>query len=37
MTFEATRHDLYLHQMAGILPDKARELFHIPEHYTPRL
>lgn len=35
MTFEATRHDLYLHQMAGILPDKARELFHIPEHYTP--
>ena len=35
MTFEATRHDLYLHQMAGILPEKAIELFNIPEHYTP--
>lgn len=34
MTLEATRHDLYLHQMAGILPDQARELFHIPDHYT---
>ncbi|MBN2731097.1 MAG: nitroreductase family protein [Balneolaceae bacterium] len=35
MTFEAMRHNIYLHQMAGILPDVARELFHIPEHYTP--
>jgi nitroreductase len=35
MSLEATRQDLYLHQMAGILPDKGRELFHIPEHYTP--
>lgn len=34
MTLEATRHNLYLHQMAGILPDQARDLFHIPDHYT---
>jgi nitroreductase len=35
LTFEATRHDLYVHQMAGILPDKARELYDISEAYTP--
>lgn len=35
MTLEATRHDIYLHQMAGILPDKANKLFNIPEYYTP--
>src|SRR5680860_1156338 len=34
-TIEAMRHDIYVHQMAGILPDKAYELFHISEHYTP--
>lgn len=35
LTFEATRHDLFVHQMAGILPEKARELYHISDDYTP--
>lgn len=35
LTFEATRHDLFVHQMAGIHPDKARELYDIPEDYKP--
>lgn len=35
LTFEATRNDLYVHQMAGIHPDKARELYDIPENYKP--
>jgi len=35
LTFEATRHDLFVHQMAGILPRKARELYNIPEGFTP--
>jgi len=29
---EATARGLSVHQMIGILPDKAREVFHIPEH-----
>ncbi|MDZ7807277.1 MAG: nitroreductase family protein [Gracilimonas sp.] len=32
-TFEATRHDLYVHQMAGIDQEKARKIFDIPEGY----
>src|SRR6185295_9614398 len=28
---EATARGLFVHQMAGILPDKARELYAIPE------
>lgn len=35
LTFEATRHDLYIHQMAGIHPDKARGLYNISEDYKP--
>lgn len=35
LTFEATRHDLYVHQMAGILPEKAREIYNISEDYKP--
>ncbi|WP_445665505.1 nitroreductase family protein [Fodinibius sp. AD559] len=35
LTFEATKHDLYVHQMAGILPKKARELYEIPDDYKP--
>lgn len=35
LTFEATQHDLYIHQMAGILPDKARELYNISDGYKP--
>lgn len=33
LTVEATARDLFVHQMAGILPDKARELFNIPDDY----
>lgn len=35
LSLEATRHDLYLHQMAGILPERARELYGIPGGYRP--
>ncbi|MGD8426750.1 MAG: nitroreductase family protein [Balneolaceae bacterium] len=35
LTFEASRHDLYVHQMAGILPEKARILYDIPDEYEP--
>ena len=30
---EATARGLFVHQMIGILPDKARELYKIPEHF----
>jgi len=30
---EATTRGLSVHQMIGILPDKAREIYHIPEHF----
>lgn len=30
---EATARGLHVHQMAGILPDRARELYQIPEHH----
>ena len=33
LTFEATRRGVYVHQMAGILPEKAREVFAIPEAF----
>jgi nitroreductase len=33
LTFEATSRGLAVHQMAGILPDKARETFGIPEGF----
>jgi len=29
---EATSRGLFVHQMIGILPDKAREVYAIPEH-----
>jgi len=32
LTAEATSRGLAVHQMSGILPDRARELFEIPEH-----
>ncbi len=35
LTLEATRHDLFVHQMAGILPDKARELYGISDEFEP--
>jgi nitroreductase len=35
LTFEATARGLYVHQMIGILPDRARELYRIPEGIQP--
>jgi nitroreductase len=35
LTFEATARGLHVHQMIGILPDKAREVFQIPEGVQP--
>jgi nitroreductase len=36
LTFEATARGLFVHQMIGILPDKARELYRIPEGFAPK-
>lgn len=33
LVMEATARDLSVHQMIGILPDKARELYQIPVHF----
>jgi nitroreductase len=33
LALQATAHGLQVHQMAGILPDKAKELFAIPDGY----
>ena len=33
LTFEATARGLVVHQMIGILPDKAREVYRIPEGF----
>lgn len=35
LTLEATTREIFVHQMIGILPDKARELYHIPEGVQP--
>jgi nitroreductase len=35
LTFEATARGLYVHQMIGILPDKVRELYQMPEDVEP--
>jgi nitroreductase len=35
LTLEATVRGLFVHQMIGILPDKARELYHVPERVQP--
>lgn len=35
LTFEATARGLSVHQMIGILPDRARELYRIPEDVQP--
>ena len=35
LTLEATARGLVVHQMIGILPDKARELYRIPEGVLP--
>ena len=33
LVVEATARGLSVHQMIGILPEKAREIYQIPEHY----
>jgi nitroreductase len=33
LAVEATARGLSIHQMIGMLPDKARELYQIPEHF----
>jgi nitroreductase len=35
LTFEATARGLFVHQMIGILPDRARETYRIPEGVQP--
>lgn len=35
LTLEATSRGLFIHQMIGILPDKARQLYGIPEGVQP--
>lgn len=35
LTFQATALELYVHQMGGFYPDKARDLFAIPEGFEP--
>ena len=35
LTFEATARGLFVHQMIGILPDRVRELYHVPEGVQP--
>jgi nitroreductase len=35
LVLEATARGLAVHQMAGILPDKARELYSIPDGHEP--
>lgn len=35
LTVEASARGLYVHQMIGILPDKAREVYSIPEGVQP--
>jgi len=35
LTFEATARGLYVHQMIGIVPDRAREVYRIPEGVQP--
>ncbi len=36
LVLEATARGLFVHQMIGILPDKARELYRIPEDVQPK-
>ncbi len=33
LTMEASARGIMVHQMAGILPDRARDLYHIPEGF----
>ena len=33
LTLEATSRGLYVHQMSGIVPERARELYEIPKRF----
>lgn len=35
MVLQALDHGVYVHQMGGFFPDKARDTYHIPEEYEP--
>jgi len=35
LTLEATARGLHVHQMIGILPDRVRQLYHVPEGVQP--
>ena len=35
MVLQALDHGIYVHQMGGFFPDKAREIYQIPEDYEP--
>ena len=35
LTLEATARGLYVHQMIGILPDRVRELYRVPDDVQP--
>jgi nitroreductase len=35
LTLEATARGLFVHQMIGIVPERARELYHIPDNVQP--
>jgi nitroreductase len=35
LVLEATARGLFVHQMAGIFPDKVREIYQVPEGYEP--
>lgn len=35
LTFQAMAHDLYVHQMGGFEPEKARDVFAIPDGFEP--
>ena len=35
LSLEATDRGLVVHQMAGILPDRAREVYQIPDGFRP--
>ncbi len=36
LTFEATARGLCVHQMIGIVPDRARQVYSIPEEFLPK-
>lgn len=36
LTIQAMALDLFVHQMAGIVPEKVREVYQLPEDYEPQ-